>query len=138
MFAKSGVKILLAIALYLQIAPATATYRSAKLELQMLKDKEIPFSGASCSVADKKDRLIFVSELGTANAWIKMHDRVIKLTKSKQSKRDFYTAKDLTVAVDYGQKKTVIDSGARYHNVRVDVVDRGRKFNISATGNCGC
>jgi hypothetical protein len=126
------------------IAPASGAAQS-KLELQQIKDKEIPFSGCSCSANDRQNRLIFITEIGTQNAWIKLNGKVINLKKTKDSgtgndpnRVERFAAKDLKLSIAYGSAKRAGYELAKYSNVKFNVTYKGQKVTIPVTGYCGC
>ncbi len=128
--------------LTIAIAPASLASQP-KLELQQIQDKEIPFSGCSCSANDRKDRLIFITELGTPNAWIKLNGKVVKLTKTQSlggdpDRQERFAAKDLKLSIFYGRGKRAGYELSEYSNVKFNVTYQGRKVNIPVTGYCGC
>jgi hypothetical protein len=129
----------------LTIAIASATEASSKLELQPLTDREIPFSGCSCSANDRQNRLVFIAEVGTPNAWIKLNGKVVNLKKNQGAelsgstdKEERFSAKDLELSILYGRSKRVGYELAKYSNVKFNVTYKGRKVNIPVTGYCGC
>jgi hypothetical protein len=130
--------------LTIALVPASEA-SSPKLELQQIADKEIPFSGCSCSANDRKSRMIFIAESGTPNAWIKLSGKVIKLKLNKEAglngdpnRSERFTAKDLELSIVYGGSKRVGYELAKYSNVKFNVTYKGRKVNIPVTGYCGC
>jgi hypothetical protein len=119
----------------------------AKLELQPLKDSDIPFSGCSCSVTDRQNRMIFIAESGTDDAFIKIDGRVIKLQQIKNSKpvgglpqpkKNRYRGKDLELSIDYGRGKSGGYESTKFDRVKFNVVYKGQKLNIATHGDCGC
>jgi hypothetical protein len=116
-----------------------------KLELQQIKDKEIPFSGCSCSANDRQNRLIFITDSGTPNAWIKLNGKVIQLKKVADSgtsgdpnRSERFAARDLKLSIAYGKGKKVDYELAKYSNVKFNLTYKGQKITIPVTGYCGC
>jgi hypothetical protein len=110
----------------------------AKLELETLPDRGIPISGCTCSISDRQNRVIFISECGSGDAFIKIAGRTIKLNQRQQTKLDpYYRAKDILIDIKYG-KATRGDGyeTVNYDHIKFNLVYKGQKLNIPAHGNC--
>jgi hypothetical protein len=119
------VAIFLTTALILTLEPVIASEKSAnfspksnllaKLELQTLPDRGIPISGCTCSISDRQNRMIFISECGSGDPFIKIAGRMIKLNNSKNTKLDpYYRAKDLLIDIKYGKFERAGYEAIRY------------------------